>query len=70
MSHENTLYIIINNSTSDYNIWDCFEIFKDLELAERILINLYKTKVDIIYFNYETKVYKFNNNKYVLTKES
>lgn len=29
MSYENILYIIINNSTSDYNISDCFEIFKD-----------------------------------------
>lgn len=33
-------------------------------------MNLYKRTVYIIYFNYETKVYKFNNNKYELTKES
>jgi hypothetical protein len=70
MLSEDNLYIVVNNATSDYNISDCFDIFKDLELAKQMLKNLYKSTFDIKYFNYEIKLYKFNNNKYELTNES
>jgi hypothetical protein len=70
MNEEKYLYVVIMNSTREYNICDCFDIFKDLELAKEMLKNLYKTTVDFKYYNYEIKVYRFNNKKYDLTNIS
>lgn len=70
MLREDKLYIVVNNSTTDYNISDCLDIFKDLELAKQMLKNLYNTTVDIKYYKYEIKVYKFNINKYDLINET
>jgi hypothetical protein len=73
MSTEDKLYVVVMNSLNDYNdynVLDCFEIFKDLELAKEMLKNIYRTTVDFKYYNYEIKVYKFNNIKYELINES
>lgn len=69
MSSEEKLFVVIMNSMTDYNVSDCFEIFKDLELAKQMLKNICNTTVDPKYDNYEIKVYKFNKNKYELTNE-
>jgi hypothetical protein len=69
MTFEDKLYIIVNNSTSDYTILDCIDIFKNLEFAKQMLINLYNSTFETKYFNYHIKVYKFVNNKYEITDE-
>jgi hypothetical protein len=58
------------NSTTDFDILDCFDILKDLELAKEMLKNIYKSTVDFKYYDYEIKVYKYNGKKYDLTNES
>ena len=70
MLKEDKLYIVITNSAYDYNISDCFDIFKHLELAKQMLKNIYKSTVDFKYYDYEIKVYKYNGKKYELTNES
>lgn len=70
MMTEDKLFIVAQNNTTDYNLWDCLEIFKELELAKQMLKNLYKSTIDLTSYNYEIRVYRFDGKKYQLTDET
>ena len=71
MSAEDYLYVVISNGcVSEFKICDCFDIFKDLELAKKMLKNIYNSTADLQNFDYQIRVYKFNGIKYDLSNLS